>query len=94
MIAASGEIPIYGLNYKDGVDAARQFLAMRGDPYVVSAFDGDGRVGIDWGVYGAPETFLVDAEGRIRFKYIGPLTEAAWREELLPLIRALGEVGS
>jgi cytochrome c biogenesis protein CcmG, thiol:disulfide interchange protein DsbE len=93
MIEASGEIPIYGLNYKDGFDEAHQFLRTGGDPYVVSAFDADGRVGIDWGVYGAPETFLIDAQGRIRFKYIGPLSEAAWREELLPLVRSLNEAG-
>jgi cytochrome c biogenesis protein CcmG, thiol:disulfide interchange protein DsbE len=93
-IQASGEIRIYGLDYKDEVDDAREFLAQGGDPYVVSAFDGDGRVGIDWGVYGVPETFLVDAEGRIRFKFIGPMTEADWREELLPLVQALREEGS
>jgi len=94
MISASGEIPIYGLDYKDDPQAARQLLATSGDPYTVTAFDGDGRVGIDWGVYGAPETFLVDADGRIRFKYVGPLSERAWREELLPRIRALREEGS
>jgi cytochrome c biogenesis protein CcmG/thiol:disulfide interchange protein DsbE len=91
MIAASGEIPIYGLNYKDPVESAREFLRVGGDPYIVSAVDLDGRVGMDWGVYGAPETFLIDAEGHIRFKYIGPLSEQAWREELLPLVRALRE---
>src|SRR5688572_1781744 len=64
-IARRGEVPIVGLNYNDEREAALNWLAQLGDPYVVSAFDGDGRVGIDWGVYGAPETFLVDANGKV-----------------------------
>lgn len=87
-------IPIYGLNYKDKRPAARQWLQRLGDPYVANAFDAEGRVGIDWGVYGTPETFVIDKQGVIRHKFIGPLTRDAVERELLPLIRKLrGENG-
>lgn len=87
-IARTGEVRIFGLNYRDDRDAAVQWLDRLGDPYVASAYDPAGAVSIDWGVYGAPETFLVDAEGVVRYKHIGPLTMDVWRDELLPLIRA------
>ncbi len=82
-------MPIYGLNYKDGRTAARRMLRRLGDPYVASAFDPHAEAGIDWGVYGVPETFLIDAEGTVRYKHTGPLTRAAVEERLLPLIRRL-----
>lgn len=82
-------VPIYGLNYKDTRDAGQQWLARFGDPYDASLFDQDGRVGIDWGVYGVPETFVVDREGMIRFKHIGALTPAILRERIEPLLRQL-----
>ncbi|MDP2064768.1 MAG: DsbE family thiol:disulfide interchange protein [Burkholderiaceae bacterium] len=82
-------VPIYGLNYKDGRSAGLQWLARFGNPYEASLFDSDGRVGIDWGVYGVPETFLVDKQGVIRFKQIGPLTPEVIRTQLEPLVRQL-----
>lgn len=82
-------VPIYGLNYKDDRNAAQQWLARFGNPYDASLFDSDGRVGIDWGVYGVPETFLIDKQGVIRFKQIGPLTPEAIRTQLEPLVRQL-----
>lgn len=88
--AAQQAVPLYGLNYKDRHGDAVRWLRERGDPYVDSFFDGDGRVGIDFGVYGVPETFLIDREGRIRYKHAGPLTPELLRDTILPLIGALG----
>ena len=85
----SGALPIYGLNYKDSPDAARAWLGKHGNPYTVSIVDADGRVGIDYGVYGVPETFLIDKEGVIRFKQIGPVTPDVLRDKILPLARRL-----
>jgi len=82
-------VPIYGLNYKDKRSDAMRWLNSLGDPYQASAFDEDGRVGIDWGVYGVPETFVVDRNGIIRHKHIGPLTHEALVTEILPLIARL-----
>jgi cytochrome c biogenesis protein CcmG, thiol:disulfide interchange protein DsbE len=92
-LAKSGRIPIYGLNYKDGREAGLDWLQRHGDPYVASAFDADGRVAIDYGVYGAPETFLVDARGVIRYKHIGPLTPEVIEAKLMPLARELSDRG-
>lgn len=82
-------VPIFGLNWRDEREKAITWLAQLGDPYIVSAFDGDGRVGIDWGVYGAPETFLLDADGTVVYKHISPLTEQVWQQEFEPRIRQL-----
>ena len=82
-------VPIYGLNYKDKRPDALNWLNRLGNPYTASAFDEKGRVGIDWGVYGVPETFVVDSKGVIRYKQIGPITEEAWRETILPLIEKI-----
>lgn len=82
-------VRIYGLNYKDTRPEAIQWLKFYGDPYVANAFDADGRVGIDWGVYGTPETFVIDSEGVIRHKHIGPITDADAQETLLPMIEKL-----
>lgn len=92
-IANTGKVDIYGLNYKDERAAAKKWLQIYGDPYIVSAFDADGRVGIDWGVYGTPETFVIDQQGIIRHKVIGPVTVEIWQEELLPLITKLDQQG-
>ncbi len=81
--------PIVGLNYKDQRDAALAVLKADGNPYDVILVDADGRVGIDWGVYGVPETFVVDKQGIIRHKHIGPITPEVLEQELLPLIRSL-----
>lgn len=88
-LASTGEVAIYGLNYKDNRAEAQRWLMQLGNPYVANAFDEDGRVGIDWGVYGAPETFVIDAEGIIRHKHIGPLTTEILHTQLLPLIASL-----
>ena len=92
-IANTGKVKIYGLNYKDEREAAKRWLQVYGDPYVASGFDLDGRVGIDWGVYGTPETFLIDQQGIIRHKVIGPITTKIWQEELLPMINKLEQAG-
>ena len=84
-----GVIPVHGLNYKDKPDDAATWLAEMGDPYTRTGADLDGRVAIDWGVYGVPETFLVDREGRIAYKHIGPVTPQLVREKLIPLIEEL-----
>lgn len=88
-LARTGKVDIYGLNYKDNRADAQRWLKQLGDPYVANAFDADGRVGIDWGVYGAPETFIMDKDGIIRHKHIGPLTREALEQEILPLIARL-----
>lgn len=82
-------VPIVGLNYKDQPDQARQWLENWGNPYVTSVMDRDGRVGINWGVYGVPETFLIDRQGVIRYKYIGPVDYSALTEILIPKIESL-----
>jgi len=82
-------IPVIGLNYKDRSDEAKTWLARFGNSYELSVVDADGRIGIDYGVYGVPETYLIDAEGVIRYKRIGPLTAAILEEKLLPLARSL-----
>ena len=88
-LAKKDVIPIIGLNYKDKRDAALGWLGQFGDPYRLSVVDTDGRVGIDYGVYGVPETFVIDKTGVIRFKQIGPITEEAWRNKILPLVQQL-----
>jgi cytochrome c biogenesis protein CcmG/thiol:disulfide interchange protein DsbE len=88
-LANTGLVDIYGLNYKDERAKAQQWLQQLGDPYVANAFDADGRTGIDWGVYGAPETFIMDKQGMIRHKHIGPLTVDALNSTILPLIAEL-----
>lgn len=83
--------PIVGLNYKDKPENARQWLDNMGNFYALSVMDRDGRAGIDWGVYGVPETFIIDPEGRIQYKHIGPVDAAALRNTLIPKIRSLAE---
>jgi cytochrome c biogenesis protein CcmG/thiol:disulfide interchange protein DsbE len=87
-LAETGAIPIYGLNWRDNGPEAREWLGQLGDPYVATAFDQDGRVGIDWGVYGAPETFLVAADGTVLYKHLGPLSWALWKQNFVPLLEA------
>ena len=87
--AQRGELTIIGLDYKDKRDDARRWLRRHGDPYRVSAFDAKGKVGIDLGVYGVPETYVIDAQGVIRHKHIGPLTRKEMRETILPLVQKL-----
>ena len=82
-------VPIVGLNYKDQRDDGVQWLQRFGDPYTLSAFDLDGKVGIDYGVYGVPETFLIDKAGVIRYKQIGPITPEALERKIVPLFKEL-----
>ena len=82
-------VPIVGLNYKDQRDDGMQWLSKFGNPYVLSAYDVEGKVGIDYGVYGVPETFVIDKQGMIRYKQIGPVTPEALEKKILPLIRKL-----
>lgn len=88
-LARSGALPLYGLNYKDKPEDALAWLKEFGDPYFLSAADIDGRVAIDYGVYGAPETYLIDREGVIRFKQVGPITPELLQQKLLPLAKEL-----
>ena len=88
-LAKSGAVPLYGLNYKDARNDGLRWLSQFGDPYVMSLFDADGRVGIDYGVYGVPETYLIDKAGVIRYKHIGPVTPQALSEKILPLVKEL-----
>ena len=88
-LARSNTIPIYGLNYKDGRGEGIAWLQQFGDPYRLSAFDAKGQVGIDYGVYGVPETYLIDQRGVIRYKRIGIVTPDIVRTKILPLVREL-----
>ena len=85
----SKEVPIHGLNYKDRPEDAARWLDELGNPYTRTDADLDGRVGIDWGVYGAPETFVINRNGRIAYKVIGPLTLQILRDKIVPLINEL-----
>ncbi len=87
-LAANSDVIIYGLNQKDSSENARQFLRELGNPYDAIGADTNGRVSIDWGVYGVPETFVINAEGTITYKQIGPLNESTYRNGLLPAIEA------
>lgn len=88
-LAKTKVVPIYGLNYKDKREDALRWLKDWGDPYVLSIIDADGRTGIDYGVYGVPETYVIDKAGIIRYKQIGPLTPDIVRDKILPLVRQL-----
>lgn len=77
-------VPIVGLNWKDDSAAARRWLESLGDPYVAVGIDASGRAAIDWGVYGAPETFLIGADGTVLAKHIGPMTDEVWTKRFLP----------
>lgn len=83
-LANQGAIPIYGINWRDSREQALRWLAQLGDPYVASGFDADARVGIDWGAYGAPETFLVNPDGIVLYRFTGPLNHVVWQQEFLP----------
>ncbi len=93
-LANEYKVTVIGLNYKDSRDEAQAWLTRYGNPYSKIAFDADGRVGIDWGVYGVPETFIVDRKGRIRYKHIGPIRKNDIQDIILPKLRKLNqEVG-
>ena len=88
-LARKKNVVMVGLNYKDKRADALQWLKQFGDPYTLSVIDGDGRTGIDYGVYGVPETFVIDRGGVIRYKHIGPVTPKALTDKILPLIAQL-----
>ena len=88
-LARSKIVPIVGLDYKDEPQAGKGWLQQFGNPYSVSVVDRDGAVGIDYGVYGVPETFVIDKQGTIRYKQIGPVTAEALEKKILPLVREL-----
>jgi len=91
-LAKMNAVPIVGFDWKDKPEAAAKWLAQQGgDPYALSVTDLDGRVAIDYGVYGAPETFVIDRQGVIRMKHIGPLDEVSIKDKLLPMIRKLSQ---
>ena len=90
-LARSGEYSLHGINYKDKPEDARAWLDELGDPFHRVGADEDGRVGIDLGVYGVPETFVIDKSGRIRYKHVGPITPRDLQKYLLPLIRKLSQ---
>jgi cytochrome c biogenesis protein CcmG, thiol:disulfide interchange protein DsbE len=92
-IARSGLAPVVGLNYKDTRDEALPWLKRNGDPYQLIVFDANGRIGIDYGVYGVPETYVIDRKGIIRYKHIGPLTADVVQKKVEPLVKALNSGG-
>ena len=93
-LAASGRIRVIGYDYKDAPADAARWLAELGDPYEFSLADQNGRVALDWGIYGAPETYLVDAQGIVRWKFVGPLDQAIVQEQLEPQLAQLAQLGS
>lgn len=88
-IGRSGAVALHGLNYKDKPEDAQAWLNELGDPYTRTGADIKGRVGIDWGVYGVPETFVVDRDGRIAYKHIGAVTPEVLRDKIMPLVAKL-----
>jgi cytochrome c biogenesis protein CcmG, thiol:disulfide interchange protein DsbE len=82
-------VPIIGLDYKDNNQDAQQWLDQAGNPYAINAVDADGRVGIDYGVYGVPETYVIDKKGTIAYKQIGPISMEALRDKIIPLVKQL-----
>ena len=92
-IAQSGLAPVVGLNYKDARDDALPWLKRNGNPYQLIVFDANGRIGIDYGVYGVPETYVIDRKGVIRYKHIGPLTADIVQQKVEPLVKELSGGG-
>lgn len=88
-LARAQQVPLVGLNYKDDPRNAAEWLLRLGNPYLATALDRDGRVGIDYGVYGVPETFVIDRQGLVRLKHVGPLTQQVWERDVLPLVQRL-----
>ncbi len=89
-LAERDHVPLYGIDYKDRPEDAAKLLAQYGDPYRGIGLDRDGRVGLDFGVYGVPETYVLDSAGHIRKRFVGPLTAQQVEKELLPLLKSLG----
>jgi cytochrome c biogenesis protein CcmG/thiol:disulfide interchange protein DsbE len=89
-LAAEGRVALYGIDYKDKPENAARLLAQLGDPYRRIGTDRDGRIAIDFGVYGVPETYVIDQAGRIRYRQVGPITPEDYDGKLLPLLKQLG----
>lgn len=89
VLAARDSVPLVGLNYKDKPDLALALLERVGNPYRASAVDADGRIGMDLGVHGVPETFVIDKAGRVRYRHLGPVNTEVWQNQLLPVVRSL-----
>lgn len=92
-LAAEEKIAIYGINWKDKREQATAWMEELGNPYKAIGFDPDNKAGVEWGVYGAPETYVIDRNGRVRFKYVGPVFEETLNETILPLVRRLRDGG-
>ncbi len=92
-LSTTSDVPIYGVDWRDQREPAIEWLDTLGDPYVASGFDGDATTGIDWGVYGAPETFLIGEDGIVLHKHLGPLTPQIWEDDFMPLIEAARAAG-
>ena len=92
-LARSGVAPVVGLNYKDAREDALPWLKRNGDPYQLSVYDAAGRIAIEYGVYGVPETYIIDRRGVIRYKHIGPLTPEVAQKKIRPLVEELGRRG-
>ncbi len=88
-LAELGEVPLYGINYKDPPEQARAWLDELGDPYTRIGADRDGRVGIEWGVYGVPETYVIAADGTIAYRHVGPITRTILQDTIMPIVRNL-----
>lgn len=88
-MSRADQVPIYGLNYKDQPAKAQALLRVAGNPYQASALDVDGRVGMDWGIQGVPETFVIDGQGHVRYRHAGPMTEQVWKDKIQPVLRAV-----
>lgn len=88
-MAQADQVPVYGLNYKDQPAKAQALLRVAGNPYRASAVDADGRVGMDWGIQGVPETFVIDGQGRVRYRHAGPVTAEVWRDRIRPVLEAV-----
>lgn len=88
-IARDSKVKLYAIDYKDELPEAKNRLAHYGNPFLAIGFDATGQTAIDWGVYGTPETFLIDSQGIIRYKHVGPLTKQVWQHTLLPIINKL-----
>ncbi len=90
-VAEDKQVPLHGINYKDDPDNASKWLDRYGDPYERTGADRKGKAGIEWGVYGVPETFVIDAKGRIRYKHVGVMTRDVLNQSILPLVEQLQE---
>lgn len=88
-LGETGEVPLYGINYKDPPKQARAWLDELGDPYTRIGADRDGRAGIEWGVYGVPETYVIAADGTIAYRHVGPITRTILQDKILPIVRSL-----